>query len=352
MQMNQQAIEQTLRGYRGVLRRRTLVLLVLLLCALTAFLVDLLTGPSALSPAEALRGILSPDSLSRTDYVILWQVRMPAAVMALLVGVALALAGAEMQTILDNPLASPFTLGVSHAAAFGAAIGIVLGASFPAVPLNWTISVNAFVFAFASTLLIQLVARYIGASAQTLVLFGIAMFFTFEALVKLMQFIASEQALQQLVFWTMGNLGRADWTKISYLAAAIALTAPFTFRASWKMTALRMGDERAKSFGVRVERLRLVSLLRVAVFTSFAVAFVGTIGFIGLVAPHIARLLVGEDHRFLFPASALAGAFLMSAASVGSKTILPGVIIPIGIVTALIGVPFFMWLVFRRKYRS
>lgn len=352
MQPNQQAIGETLRGYRSLLRRRALLLALLALGVLAVFCADLLTGPSELTAFDAWRGIWSPDTLSRTEYVILWHVRLPAAVMAVLVGVALALAGAEMQTILDNPLASPFTLGVSHAAAFGAGIGIVLGAGLPSVPVNWTISVNAFVFAFASTLLIQFVARYIGASAQTLVLFGIAMFFSFEALVKLMQFIASEQALQQLVFWTMGNLGRSDWTKIGYLAMAIAAVAPFTYAASWQMTALRMGDERAKSFGVRVERLRLVSLLRVAVLTSFAVAFVGTIGFIGLVGPHIGRLLVGEDHRFLFPASALSGALLMSAASVASKMILPGVIIPIGIVTALIGVPFFLWLVFQRRCKA
>ncbi len=349
---DQQATTEILQSYRGLQRKRLLLLAVLLLAAALAFSTDLLTGPSELSALKAWQGIWWPESLSRTENVILWHVRMPAAVMAILVGVALALAGAEMQTILDNPLASPFTLGVSHAAAFGAAIGIVIGAGIPAVPLNWTISVNAFVFAFASTLLLQFVARLLGASAQTLVLFGIAMFFTFEALVKLMQFIASEQALQQLVFWTMGNLARADWTKISYLACAIVLVAPFTWFSSWQMTALRLGDERAKSFGVRVERLRLLSLLRVAILTSFAVSFVGTIGFIGLVAPHIGRMLVGEDHRFLFPASALAGAFLMSAASVASKTLLHGVIVPIGIVTALIGVPFFVSLVLRRRNPS
>ncbi len=348
----EKTISDTVVAYRRFLRLRIMLLCLLAAAVAAVFCADLLTGPSALTFSQALKGLAAPSTLSRTEYVILWEVRLPAACMAVAVGVALSLAGAEMQTILDNPLASPFTLGISHAAAFGAGMGIVLGYSLPGIPANWLISGNAFVFAFASTVLLQFMAQRFGASAQTLVLFGIAMFFAFEALVKLLQFIASEQTLQQLVFWTMGNLARADWTKIAYLSAAIALVAPFSMAASWKMTALRMGDERARSFGVRVERLRLFSLFRIAVLTSFAVAFVGTIGFIGLVGPHIARMLVGEDHRLLLPGSALCGALLMSAASIASKTILPGVIIPIGIVTALIGVPFFLWLVMQRRYRA
>lgn len=338
----------TLRAYRALVRQRVTILVALGMWAVAAFWLDLMTGPSDLSTGQALYGLLWPESLDDAERVILWHVRLPAAVMAILVGAALALAGAEMQTILNNPLASPFTLGVSHAAAFGAAIGIVLGSSLPGVPENWVVSVNAFLFAFGATLLLQAIAGFIGASAQTLVLFGIAIFFTFEALVKLMQFVASEQALQQLVFWTMGNLSRADWTKILYLLAAILAVVPFSLAACWRMTALRLGDDRARSLGIHVGRLRLLSLLRIAVLTAFAVAFVGTIGFIGLVGPHIARLLLGEDHRFLLPGSLLAGAALMSLASVASKTIVPGVLVPIGIVTALIGVPFFIWLVLYR----
>lgn len=344
------AARQALAGYRALVRRRAAVLAALGIATLAAFWFDLLTGPSGLSAAQALQGLVEPASLDDAERVILWQVRLPAAVMAVLVGAALALAGAEMQTILNNPLASPFTLGVAHAAAFGAAVGIVMGAGLPGVPADWVVSVNAFAFAFAATLLLQAVAGVVGASAQTLVLFGIAIFFTFEALVKLMQFVASEQALQQLVFWTMGNLTRADWSRIGYVALAILAVAPFSFAASWPMTALRLGDERAQSFGIRVGRLRLLSLLRVAVLTSFAVAFVGTIGFTGLVGPHIARLLIGEDHRLLLPGSMLAGALLMSLASIASKTIVPGVLVPIGIVTALIGVPFFIWLVLYRRH--
>jgi len=181
------------------------------------------------------------------------------------------------------------------------------------------------------------------------VLFGIALFFTFNAFVAILQFVASEQALQQLVFWTMGSLARATWEKIAILSFVLACVVPFSLLASWKMTALRLGEEKARSFGIDIGRLRFGSLLRISLLTATAVAFVGTIAFVGLVGPHIARLLVGEDHRFFLPASLLSGAFIMSLASVASKAIVPGVLIPVGLVTALIGVPFFVILILTRR---
>jgi iron complex transport system permease protein len=147
----------------------------------------------------------------------------------------------------------------------------------------------------------------------------------------------------------MGSLGRSNWDTIRVTGGALAVVVPFSLAASWKMTALRLGDERAQSFGVNVRRLRLASLLRISVLTATAVAFVGTVAFVGLVGPHIARMLIGEDHRFFLPASALSGALVMSLASIASKTIVPGVLLPIGLVTALIGVPFFMSLILSRR---
>jgi len=266
--------------------------------------------------------------------------------MALVVGAALALAGAEMQTILNNPLASPFTLGVSSAASFGAALAIVLGVGAPLLDQAWLIPANAFLFAFASVLLLQMMARLRNAGAETLVHVGIAMVFTFNALVALLQFVATQEALQQLVFWSMGSLGRTSWTKLAILSAVLALVMPLALADAWKMTAVRLGEERARSFGVSVARLRFMALLRVSLLAATSVAFVGTIGFVGLVGPHIARLLVGEDHRFYLPASALAGACVMAAASVAAKALVPGAVMPIGIVTALIGVPFFVVLIY------
>ena len=335
-------------AYDATIRRRLWVLLALTGLLGAAMVLDLSIGPSQLSPGEVLAGLFSTPA-DPVHAVILHDVRLPQALIAVLVGAALAMAGTEMQTTLNNPLASPFTLGMSSAAIFGAALAIVLGVSIPGVPPQWIVSTNAFVFALGSVLLLRAAAQRQQSGSDTLVLLGIALFFTFNALVAIIQFVASEQALQQLVFWTMGSLARAAWPEVRVLAVVVVLVTPFSLRASWRLTALRLGEERARSFAIDVRRLRLHSLLRISILTATAVSFVGTIAFIGLVGPHIGRLLIGgEDHRFLIPASALSGALLLSLASAVSKVVVPGVIVPIGLVTALIGVPFFVWLVWRR----
>lgn len=343
---------EILTAHRRLTARRTLIVLGLLVLCVMAFALDLTTGPSSLTAGQVLRGLLDPSSLTAPQAAIVWQVRLPYAVMAVLVGASLSLAGAEMQTILNNALASPFTLGVSSAASFGAALAIVFGAGLPFVDRDWLIPLNAFLFAFGSVLLLQLMARSRGAGVETVVLFGIALVFAFNALVALVQFVASQEALQQLVFWTMGSLSRATWGNVGVAAVVVLLVTPFSMLAARGMTALRLGEDRARSFGVDVARLRFASLLRVSILAGTSVAFVGTIGFIGLVGPHIARLLLGEDHRFLLPASMLSGALIMSLASAVSKTLVPGVIMPIGVVTAVIGVPVFLLLIFRNGARG
>jgi iron complex transport system permease protein len=276
---------------------------------------------------------------------------MPYAVMALLVGASLGVSGAEMQTVLDNPLASPYTLGVSAAAAFGASLAIVLDLAIPGVPQGWIVSANAFVFALLSAAVLDAVARWRGMSTAGVVLMGIALVFAFHALVSLIQFIASADALQGLVFWTLGSLARANWQQIGVLAVALAVSLSLSMRNAWKLTALRLGEDRAASFGIDIRRLRLGTLLRVAVLSALAVSFVGTIGFIGLIAPHIARTLLGEDHRFYLPGSALLGALMLSLASIASKILIPGVLVPVGIVTALVGIPLFLGIVLRSQGR-
>ncbi|MEM9209823.1 MAG: iron ABC transporter permease, partial [Pseudomonadota bacterium] len=283
---------------------------------------------------------------------IVWQIRLPYALMAALVGAALSLAGAEMQTILNNPLASPFTLGVSSAASFGAALAIVLGIGLPVLSVDWLVPLNAFLCAFGSVLLLQVMARSRYSGIETVVLLGIALVFVFNALVAFIQFVSSQEALQQLVFWSMGSLSRATWSNVLVVFTTVLVVTPFSFHAARKLTGLRLGEERARSFGVNVERLRFLALLRVSILAAIAVAFVGTIGFIGLVGPHIARLLLGEDHRFLLPASLLTGALIMSLASAASKLLMPGALIPVGIVTSMIGVPVFVLLIFRRPKRT
>lgn len=340
------------RAYKRLSSWRLLVLALLGAVILGALLIDFTTGPSGIELPTLLHTLLAPDAAPPALRVIVWNIRLPYALMAVAVGLALGLAGAEMQTVLANPLASPFTLGLSSAAAFGAALAIVLDWSLPGIPTAWAVPANAFVFAMASALLLDLVARWGGMSTTGVVLFGIALVFSFNALVALLQFIATAEALQGLVFWTMGSLSRATWPKVIALTLALALVLPFSMHNAWRLTALRLGEDRAASFGVDVRRLRLGALLRISLLAALSVAFVGSIGFIGLVAPHIARRLVGDDHRFYLPASALTGALVLSLASVASKSLVPDVIVPVGIVTSLVGIPFFLAIVLRTRGRT
>jgi iron complex transport system permease protein len=236
-------------------------------------------------------------------------------------------------------------LGISAAAGFGAALAIVLGVSV--IPFGGVVlvSVNAFFFALLASLAIYFLSRLRGVTVQTVILLGIALVFLFTSLLSLLQYTASEEALQQVVFWTLGSLVKATWPKIGIAAGVLAITIPFFVRQAWALTALRLGDATAQSLGIDIEKLRLRTLIAISVLAAVAVAFVGTIGFVGLVGPHVARMLTGEDQRFFLPTAAVAGAVLLSVTSIISKSIIPGVLFPIGIITSLVGIPFFLSLI-------
>ncbi|WAJ28015.1 FecCD family ABC transporter permease [Antarcticirhabdus aurantiaca] len=342
------AAERIRAAHRRTNRRRWILVAAAGLVSVLLFLLDLVSGPAGLALGDAVAA-LTGGAVDPTTLVIVQSVRLPAALTALLVGAALAVSGAELQTLFDNPLAEGATLGVAPAAALGAAAAIVLGFGIPGVPTLWLVPANAFLFALGAMLILQGIARERGHDTQTLVLVGIALVFTFNALLSLLLFVASQQALQQLVFWLLGSLAGARWDTIAPVAAVTLLVLPLSFAQAWKLTALRLGAERAASFGMDLPRLRFFALARVSLLTGAAVSIVGTVGFVGLVGPHIARILVGEDHRFFLPMSALVGAALVSAASIAAKSILPGVVIPIGIVTSLIGLPIFFSLILSRR---
>ena len=338
-------------GYRKQFTRRILLLFTLAAATIISFCLDIAIGPSTLGFGEVLQTIFSRDSADLATQVIVWEVRMPYSIMALLVGAALSIAGCEMQTIMNNAMASPFTLGVSASASFGAALAIIIGVSLPGIDPEWMVMTNAFIFAFGATMLLQTLSSLRGSGPEGLVLFGIALVFTFNAFTGILQYMASAEALQQFIFWSLGSLSKANWENIRFLSIIMLVILPFSLASAWKLTALRLGEDSARTFGVNVGRLRFMSLLRVSILTAGSVSFVGTIGFIGLVGPHIAKLLVGEDHRFSLPASILSGALIMSLASIASKAIIAGAIIPVGIVTSLIGVPVFIFLIFNKRKR-
>ncbi len=338
--------------YRAIAARRTGILGLLFLALLVSIAVDMAYGPARYSLTEVISTIWNPAGASNQLRVVIWDIRMPIALMAVTVGACLSLAGAQMQTILANPLASPFTLGISAAAGFGAALGLVAGvAVFPAA-VQYMVPINAFLMAMLASLFIYSVSTLRGVTVETIILLGIALVFTFNALLSLLEYLASEQALAAVVFWTMGSLTKATWAKVGVTLAVLVVCVPLFARRAWALTALRLGDDKAASFGVNVKALRLETMMLVSLLAAIPVSFVGTIGFIGLVGPHIARMLVGEDQRFFLPGSVLCGALLLSVTSVVSKTIIPGAIMPIGVITALVGVPFFFSLIFTNRRRA
>lgn len=329
-------------------RRIIFILIGLLICAVS-FITDVIVGPASLTLRDVWLAVMQSPVVSKNADVIIWSIRLPTAVMALLVGASLGIAGAGMQTILDNPLSSPYTLGISAGAGFGASLVVVIGLSSLEFLGEFMVPFGAFVFAGLTSFFIYSINKIKNFSSETMILAGIGMMFLFQALQSLMQYMATPEALQNIVFWTISSLTKANWLSISIVLVALLVMLPLMMRESWRLTALKLGDEKASGLGVNVEHLRVKIFLFISIITAVAVSFVGTIGFIGIVGPHIARMLVGEDQRYFLPLSAVCGMVILSLASIASKMLIPGAMFPIGIVTAIIGVPFFFSLVLTRK---
>lgn len=338
--------------YRALAARRILILIGLVVALCLSIATDMALGPARYSLSEVIGAIMDPAAVANQLRVVIWDIRMPIALMAVTVGASLSVAGAQMQTILSNPLASPFTLGISAAASFGAALALVGGVAIFPGAVEYMVPINAFLMAMLAAMFIHFASTMRGVSVETIVLLGIALVFTFNAALSLLEYLASEQALAAVVFWTMGSLTKATWPKVYVTAAILVLTLPLFMKNAWALTALRLGDDKAASMGVNVRRLRLQTMLTVSLLAAIPVSFVGTIGFIGLVGPHIARMVVGEDQRFFLPGSVICGALLLSVTSVVSKVLIPGAILPIGVITALVGVPFFFVLIFSNRRRA
>ncbi len=342
---------QTIKSYRQLVARRFFWALFTASGLAIIIIIDILVGPAFLNVFDVLASLVLPKaSVDPMVYVIVHSIRLPMTLMAILVGASLGIAGAQMQTILGNPLASPYTLGFSAAAGFGAAVVILFGLQLPLIP-EFTVPVAAFLTASLACALVYGFAHVRGITSEIMILAGIATLFLFQSLQSLIQYLAAPEVLQEIVFWLFGSMLKATWFSVLVSGGILLISILLLARDSWKLTALRLGDERARSLGINVPRLRLKIFIIVSFLTAGAVAFVGTIGFVGLVAPHIARMLVGEDQRLFMPVSGIMGAIVMVGASIASKVISPGAVVPIGIVTAIVGVPFLFALILTGKKR-
>jgi iron complex transport system permease protein len=284
--------------------------------------------------------------------VIVVDMRLPRILLAILTGMSLAVAGAVMQGILRNPLVSPFTLGLASAASFGAAITIVFGAGLAAMlfmSLEYLIVIDAFIFGCMSMLLIYGVSRMRGTSQATLILSGVVIGYVFQAGVLIFQYISDNQKLKDMTLWLMGGMWGADWGAIIILLPISIICTVVMASMAWNLNALSAGDDVAKSLGIRVERLRLFCLFMTTLAASSCLAFTGVIGFIGLMAPHICRMLIGNDYRYLIPCSALAGGLILMVSDTFARTIMSPIEIPVGIIMYIIGGIFFLYLILKGR---
>ncbi|MDX3183030.1 iron ABC transporter permease [Mesorhizobium sp. B2-3-3] len=293
---------------------------------------------------------LGGQALDRVAESVLWNVRLPRVTLALLVGSSLGCAGALMQGVFGNPLAEPGVIGISSGAAVGAVASIALGLTFFG---NWTITVCAFVSGLATVLLVYVLSRSGGRTeVVTLILTGIAVNAFAGALIGLFIFFADNAQITQITFWQLGSLSQATWPKVLAVlpcAALGLLVAPFHAR---KLDLLALGERPARHLGVDVERLRIVLVLVVALLTAAAVAVAGIISFVGLLVPHLLRMANGPGHRFLVPGSALGGALVLVAGDLAARTVADPAELPLGVLTALFGSPFFFWLLRRTRRRQ
>lgn len=314
----------------------------------TALLIDLSIGSSNMPIGEIVAALRTGPGSEAINAIVVWDIRLPMTLTCVVVGGSLGLAGLCVQTITGNSLASPYTLGITASASFGAAISITAG--FSVAGRLWIgTSILAFLFALSVAVTIFVLGKLKGMSTSTLILAGIVMNFFFSALQQFLQYRASTEVAQIISSWTFGNLSRSTWVSAALNTVILILGFVALIRLSWKLTTLAAGEERALSLGVNVERLRFFVFVVSSLLISAAVAFIGTVAFVGLVVPHCSRLILGEDQRYLMPVSVLFGGVLMLLASVASKLMSATSMLPIGIVTSLIGVPFLFTLLMKKR---
>ncbi|WP_427870669.1 FecCD family ABC transporter permease [Leucobacter luti] len=336
---------------------KTVLYTSLALALALAILVSAGTGQLAIPPQEVLGSLLHrigidvlPLPAHPAGDQTLWAIRFPRVAMAALVGAALAVAGLLMQAIFGNPLAEPGVIGISSGAAVGAGLAIVFGLT---VFGEWTTAVFAFVAGLGATMLVYFMSRADGRTeVVTLVLTGIAVNAIAGAGIALLTFLGDTQSREQIVFWQLGSLAGSRWSQVMIIAPVVAVGLLAAYFAARKLDLLSLGERNARHLGVNVEVLRITMIFIVALLTGAAVAFAGIISFVGLVIPHLMRMILGPAHLPLVTASVLGGALLLTLADLAARTLVPMADMPIGMLTALVGGPFFFWLLRRTRKRS
>lgn len=351
----------TMSEVQKTYRKKTAAVLLLFFAAALLAVVCLFAGSSRMSFEDCIAALAKEGTAANVR--IIWNIRIPRVLAALIAGAGLSLSGLIMQTCLNNPMASPSTLGVSNAAVFGANLSIIVFAggylstgnnlsNYAAGANPYATSVMAFIFSVVSILAILGLCRLRSFSPGVVVLAGMAIGSVWNAGTTLLQFYATDVGISAAVIWNFGDLGRATYRTDLIMFAAVAAGLVFFWLMSWKYNALLSGDAAAQSMGIHVSRLRFLSMLLASVITAVCVSFLGIIGFVGIICPHVVKKLSGQDHRFSIPMSALAGSLLLVLADTFSRSMGNGSALPVGAITTLLGAPFFAVIILSGKERG
>ena len=339
-------------------KRNTVILVAMLMAVVVIGVACLFVGSSNMSFADALDALLGGGTGAQSR--IIWKIRVPRVLAAIIAGAGLAVSGLVMQTTLNNTMASPSTLGVSNAAVFGANLSIIAFAggflstgnniqNFDVGANPYATSVLAFIFSTLSVLLILGLCTVRSFSPNVVVLSGMAIGSVWTAATTILQFYATDVGLSAAVVWSFGDLGRATYRTDAIMAVTVLIGLVFFMLMAWKYNALLSGEATAKTMGINVEGLRFASLLLASVITAVCVSFLGIIGFVGIICPHVMKKLLGQDHRVTIPASCIAGSLLLPLADTMSRSLGSGSALPVGAITSLLGAPFFIAIIFSRK---
>lgn len=345
-------IEALSNQYEKRRKRQIVIIVLMILLLFISLLMSVVIGTADISLRELIKYSIAYfsdlDSIGSEEIrslKIIFLLRVPRVILGIFAGIGLSVSGTVMQSITRNPLVSPFTVGISSAAAFGASIAIVLGIGIkPDTPMG--IVLNAFLMSLMCAFIVYGIASRIGMSAEALILTGVGLSYLFSALTATLQFVADENQLSQAIQWTFGSFNGANWTQVIIVGAFVTFGFIILYRYSWVLNGMSSSsDEFVKGVGINPKKVRSRLGIVTVVITSVIISFTGVIGFIGLVSPHISRMIIGNDHRYLLPLSGLVGGVLLLLSDTVGRSIISPIIIPVGIIVSYVGVPLFIHLI-------
>lgn len=334
--------------YLLYLNKKIIFIFTLTILLLSLILISINIGSSNMTVKESIFTIIGKGTDLNNH--IVFKIRIPRVIGGIFIGFSISLSGMLVQTVLNNPLASPSTLGITNASAFGANLGLILLANLGISSSPFIVSSLSFISAMGCMFIILLISNVKRFSKSSIILAGVAFGSLFSAATIIIQYFADDTQIASAVFWTFGDLGRINYNQIKILVTICLLSSVFSYHMRWDLNAMDMGESTAHSLGVNVKNRRNLCLAIASLNTGASVAFVGMIGFIGLLAPQVTKRIIGEDKRFLIPGSLLMGAIITLLSDTLARTIIAPIVLPVGAITSFLGAPLFIYILLKERF--